>query len=543
MMPVFDRRSGTARSKWRYRNLLLVALLTFCAVQIIVVVTYYRRISGQQEAARRKAAAGKATASRPPRPKFVGRKEQEKLLQQSTNYSEQRVQRLRQKQDAAAAQLAKGHTPPVVGTSVFPSGNEDGECIGIGPPPSGTVAAVVVVTFNRAKYLEQMLASMLGVHGRDCSNKRKFPLYVSQDFNSSGVQDVVAQHLDRISFLQHREDVEPVVPDRKEKVVYYRIANHYKFILHTMFDCFGYDRLIILEDDMQLSPDFFSFFEATAPILDADPSLYCVSSWNDHGQDRFVSNATQLYRSDFFPGLGWMLNRRVWQSVKDNWPRGYWDDFMRLNATRQGRQCIRPEVCRTYNFGDIGSSSGQYFRLFLKPITLNTEDVRWQQRDLGFLEQGRYRQLFEREVAAAQELAGLEEVPNAAPGRDYVLRYSSQQHYESLTGKLRMLREWRDGVPRGAYRGVVAIRNAAGARILLAPTPDVDFSAARYNPDVKQRLDSTGAVIRKRPPVARTGRIQPDRTQQQQMIGAGKSGTRKATRTRQRSQQHAPANL
>lgn len=29
------------------------------------------------------------------------------------------------------------------------AGNEDGECIGIGPPPPGTVAAVVVVTFNR----------------------------------------------------------------------------------------------------------------------------------------------------------------------------------------------------------------------------------------------------------------------------------------------------------------------------------------------------------------------------------------------------------
>lgn len=177
-----------------------------------------------------------------------------------------------------------------------------------------------------------------------------------------------------------------------------------------------------------------------------------------------------------------------------------------------------------------------------------------------------------------------------------------------------------DGVPRGAYRGVVAIRNAAGARIFLAPTPDVDFSgrflahtflllracaaatdaagsisaagvdwlaepavcpsagagslltaafrclkpllfcvaspmivhlfpsaAARYNPDVKQRLDSTGAVIRKRPPVARMGRIQPDRTQQQQLFGAGKGGTGKAPSARQRSQQHpqqhAPANL
>ena len=35
-------------------------------------------------------------------------------------------------------------------------------------------------------------------------------------------------------------------------------------------------------------------------------------------QDRFVRNASQLYRSDFFPGLGWMLNRRVWLSVRDD---------------------------------------------------------------------------------------------------------------------------------------------------------------------------------------------------------------------------------
>ncbi len=38
------------------------------------------------------------------------------------------------------------------------------------------------------------------------------------------------------------------------------------------------------QDDMELALDFFSYFEATAAVLDADPSLYCVSSWNDHGQ-------------------------------------------------------------------------------------------------------------------------------------------------------------------------------------------------------------------------------------------------------------------
>ena len=38
------------------------------------------------------------------------------------------------------------------------------------------------------------------------------------------------------------------------------------------------------QDDMQLAVDFFPYFRATAAVLDADTSLYCVSSWNDNGQ-------------------------------------------------------------------------------------------------------------------------------------------------------------------------------------------------------------------------------------------------------------------
>ena len=67
---------------------------------------------------------------------------------------------------------------------------------------------------------------------------------------------------------------------------------------------------------MQLAVDFFSYFEATAPLLTSDPSLYCVSSWNDHGQDRFVKDPLRLYRSDFFPGLGWMLGRSTWDGFR-----------------------------------------------------------------------------------------------------------------------------------------------------------------------------------------------------------------------------------
>ena len=71
-----------------------------------------------------------------------------------------------------------------------------------------------------------------------------------------------------------------------------------------------------MQDDMKLAVDFFPYFHMGAKMLDNDSSLYCVSSWNDHGQAQFVQNSSRLERSDFFPGLGWMLTNSLWQSLK-----------------------------------------------------------------------------------------------------------------------------------------------------------------------------------------------------------------------------------
>jgi alpha-1,3-mannosyl-glycoprotein beta-1,2-N-acetylglucosaminyltransferase len=47
-----------------------------------------------------------------------------------------------------------------------------------------------------------------------------------------------------------------------------------------------------------------------------------VSAWNDNGQNDHVSDASAIYRSSFFPGLGWMLHRRVWKELAPKWPKG-----------------------------------------------------------------------------------------------------------------------------------------------------------------------------------------------------------------------------
>ena len=50
---------------------------------------------------------------------------------------------------------------------------------------------------------------------------------------------------------------------------------------------------------------------------------------------------------------------------------------------------MRPEVCRTYNFGKEGSSKGMFYSTFLEPIRLNLEKVDWAREDLGYLRQPR----------------------------------------------------------------------------------------------------------------------------------------------------------
>ena len=40
-----------------------------------------------------------------------------------------------------------------------------------------------------------------------------------------------------------------------------------------------------------------------------------ISAWNDNGLQPLVKNPEALFRSDFFPGLGWMLSRAIWEVI------------------------------------------------------------------------------------------------------------------------------------------------------------------------------------------------------------------------------------
>ena len=77
--------------------------------------------------------------------------------------------------------------------------------------------------------------------------RRKFPLHISQDGSHEETRDAARSFLPRVRYLSHYELEMPVPRQRKENIAYYRIANHYKFIMRTFFDCFQFPRIIILE--------------------------------------------------------------------------------------------------------------------------------------------------------------------------------------------------------------------------------------------------------------------------------------------------------
>ena len=58
--------------------------------------------------------------------------------------------------------------------------------------------------------------------------------------------------------------------------VYRHITAHYMWAFDQLFNCAGYRRVVVLEDDMLVAPDLFAYFEATAKLLDqVGTSVFC----------------------------------------------------------------------------------------------------------------------------------------------------------------------------------------------------------------------------------------------------------------------------
>ena len=277
--------------------------------------------------------------------------------------------------------------------------------------------------------------------------------------------------------------------------------------------------MIILEEDLEIAPDFFVYFGTLAPFLDSDPNLLAISAWNDNGMGNRVRDPQAVYRcvwspcllsgrragwvsgsrsergrafpsprhspvwltnlsrprsrSDFFPGLGWMLNRETWAELDAKWPRAYWDDWLREPKQRKSRQVLRPEVCRTFHFGVRGTSNSQYSD-FLTRIKLNDQYVDFSQLDLSYLEAKAYERDFLAKVGRAREVQP-EGLRQGLGAEEVKVMYESlsdgRNSFEDVAQRVGVMENIKARVPRAAYQGIVTFWEGPTKVYLVPKTP------------------------------------------------------------------------
>ena len=216
--------------------------------------------------------------------------------------------------------------------------------------------AVVVLAHNRPQSLSDCLMSLLSLE-----DAKDFSIYVSFD-DPSVVASVKNKVHDVNRFASHFggaavADIWSTKGEEESSLL--QIASHIKFALSRAFFERDHSHVILLEDDLVVAQDFLTLFRSTAWLLDADPTLFCVSAWNDNGFRAHVYNQTQLHRTGFFPGLGWMIKRSMWDELAPKWPRSAttgFDHWLRLDTISKYRDCIFPEIPRTKHHSKIGTN-------------------------------------------------------------------------------------------------------------------------------------------------------------------------------------------
>ncbi|XP_048002192.1 alpha-1,3-mannosyl-glycoprotein 2-beta-N-acetylglucosaminyltransferase [Leguminivora glycinivorella] len=340
-----------------------------------------------------------------------------------------------------------------------------------------TVLPVLVIACDRVT-VKRCLDNLIKFR----PSKKTFPIIVSQDCGHNATYQVIKSFTDAdpsITVVRQPDLSEiPLARTDIKYKGYYKIARHFKFALNHVFTTLRHQAVIIVEDDLDISPDFYEYFLGTYPLLIKDHSIWCVSAWNDNGKKQLVdlSRPELLHRTDFFPGLGWMLRADSWAGLEPNWPKAFFDDWLRDPVNTQGRACIRPEISRTYSFGKAGVSKGLFFDNHLRYIVLNQDYVEFTKMNLTYLLKQNYDHNFTKYVYSLPNATAEEVMSGAAPAPAVRVAYTNPRTYHKAAKRLGLMDDFRSGIPRTAYRGVVQC-TVKDRRVYLAP----DFVWTQYD--------------------------------------------------------------
>ena len=317
------------------------------------------------------------------------------------------------------------------------------------PQPEARCSTVVLLfTALRPWYLRRALRA---IH-RHWPEGRSTKLVISQDGHEPATKSLARSLAPEVDHWIFNGPLEIPLKDwLKGRTPYYRIAQHFAFALKRAFSEKSVERVVILEDDIEVGADFFDYMKACQSVLAKNDDLLAASAWNDNGHLPGHS-PEKIHRTDCFSGLGWMLSRKTWEQLAPLWPAAYWDEWIREPEITEGRQCLRPGVSRVTNFGRCGTGASQFFDRFIAPNVCQEEPLRWSEVTLSPLTRAAYRRQLHQRVAGSHELDKLT-LPLSGDSR---IRYSDEPDFNQIAEELGIVPGFRPHAPRTAFEGIVA---------------------------------------------------------------------------------------
>ena len=181
--------------------------------------------------------------------------------------------------------------------------------------------AIVVLGHNRPALVERILLAFA-----EMKHIEDYTVYLSVDSTEKLPQFQRMMRRPEIERLVQEMWVMPqgfrVVTHPWQTAGLFKISEHFRFVLQTAFERFNHTHLILQEDDLLPGRDFLVLFNRTQWLLDTDPSVWCISAWNDYCFRGVAQDPAAMLKTDFFPGLGWMLKRELWiEELRDVWPK------------------------------------------------------------------------------------------------------------------------------------------------------------------------------------------------------------------------------
>ncbi|RZF35505.1 hypothetical protein LSTR_LSTR010196 [Laodelphax striatellus] len=237
---------------------------------------------------------------------------------------------------------------------------------------------------------------------------------------------------------------------------YVETAYNHFWAFNLTFHNLRFESAVVMNDSLKISPDFQSYFEFTMELLRNDLSVWCVSGYNGNGEKYFVDSTKPytLYRTEFFSGVAWMILKEKWREFgTKEWPKVYFQDWIRQQTVARTLACIRPELSRVKFISDNNGLSASYKEMEAHQdiFLYNFIEDPPKPNLVEFEKQNYDRELIRKILESIDSLDYLTE-NQFTPVK---MIYENEEDFTDIAKELGIKSNLEHGVPMNSYKGIV----------------------------------------------------------------------------------------